>query len=96
MHKNGNSKIFTKDLENGNSIGVRLDPPKKAIPSKGYADEVAHAHKEIVPTPEVQNGKYFQPNKARGVQPLDDSGLPSNDPAKKHIPVGTRAGRKKG
>ena len=49
------------------------------------ADEVAHAHKEIVPTDKVTNGNY----KPKHAQTYDDLGSPTskNDWDANHIPI---------
>jgi hypothetical protein len=53
-------------------------------PPKGFADEVAHVHKEIVPTDKVSNGNYA-PSAATK---LNDAGVPTSDPREAHIPGG--------
>ena len=81
--KNGGT-VWTKDFPDGNTAAVRLDPPTIRDVPKGFADEVAHAHKEIVFTNNVVNGNY-KPGK--NVVTLDDSSLVTTDPLKAHIPL---------
>jgi RHS repeat-associated protein len=86
-------QIYVKDCGNGQSAAVRVDPPARTYPrQRGYADEVAHAHKETVPTSKVEDGSYFEPN-ASNVTRYNDAGQPSTDPAQVHIPVTSRKGR---
>jgi hypothetical protein len=77
-------KVLTKDLGNGRTMAVRLDPPTVRNPPKGFADEVPHAHKESIPTSTVQNGNY--PNGPH-VRKFDDAGNTSSDPTAVHIPT---------
>lgn len=74
-------------MSDGITAAVRLDEAKVRPKPKGFVDEVAHAHKEIVPTSEVKNGNYDV--KATS---LDDSGniLGSSQADKRpaHIPTG--------
>jgi hypothetical protein len=60
---NNGGTVWTKNLPDGNTAAVRLDPPTIRSAPKGYADEVAHAHKEIIPTSKVAAGNY-SPGKA--------------------------------
>jgi hypothetical protein len=51
-------QVWTKNLDNGMTAVVRVDPPAFGPGTRrpdplGYADEVAHAHKEAVPTSEI-------------------------------------------
>jgi len=78
--------VWTKCLPDGNTIAIRIDPPKARPQLLGYADEVPHVHKEMVPTHKVTGGNYL-PKHAKG---LDDDGIPSNDPRATHIPGGQR------
>jgi len=78
--------VWTKSLPDGNTIAIRIDPPKARPQLLGYADEVPHVHKEMVPTQKVIGGNYL-PKHAKG---LDDDGMPSNDPRATHIPGGQR------
>ena len=81
--KNGGA-IWTKNLPDGNTAAVRLDPPTVRDVPKGFADEIPHAHKEIVPTVNVENGNY-KPNQS--VTTLDDACCATTDPSKTHIPI---------
>lgn len=83
-------KIFLKDLGNGRSVRVRLDPATVRNPPKGYADEVPHAHKEAVdtgPTPE-DTASQDAANEIR----YDDSGCPTTDKVAQHIPINSGDG----
>ena len=82
---NSGGKIYTKDLGNGKTVAVRLDPAEVRTPPRGYADEVLHAHKETVPTSEVSAGNYS--HKAKGKTRFDDNGHPSSDQRAVHIPI---------
>jgi hypothetical protein len=64
---------------------VRLDPATVRSPAKGFADEVDHGHKEIVPTSSVTAGNY--PPSAVTTK-MDDSGSASTDKRAQHIPIG--------
>ena len=81
---NNGGTIWTKSLPDGNTSVVRVDPAMVRVKPKGFADEVPHVHKEIVPTNKVTNGNY----KPADAIKLDDHGLPSTDPGKTHIPGG--------
>lgn len=76
--------IWTKALPDGNTAVVRVDPAMVRARPRGFADEVPHVHKEIVPTANVTAGN-FHPSAATK---LDDTGIPSSDPGKTHIPGG--------
>ena len=41
-------KVLTKNMEDGNTVGVRIDPAKQRRNPLGHSDEVPHAHKEKV------------------------------------------------
>lgn len=80
--------VWTKDLGDGNTLAVRLDPPNPRATLKGgepRADQVPHAHKELIPTSEVVNGNYS--SQAPGKTTLNDLGQPSTDPTETHIPI---------
>jgi hypothetical protein len=81
---NNGGTIWTKVASDGNTAAVRVDPPMVRTPPKGFADEVAHVHKEIVPTDKVSNGNYA-PSAATK---LNDAGVPTSDPREAHIPGG--------
>ncbi|WP_338849539.1 hypothetical protein V8J88_10960 [Massilia sp. W12] len=74
--------VWTKATPDGNTAAIRLDPAKVRTPPRGFADEVKHAHKEIVPTSNVSGGNY------RGASHvLDDSCIVSTNPRDLHIPI---------
>jgi len=81
--KNGGT-IWTKPGADANTSAVRLDPANPKAPP-GNADAVPHAHKETVPTNQVQNGNYPQ----RAAQTYNDAGQPTSktDYAANHIPI---------
>ena len=81
--KNGGT-IWTKAMPDGNTAVVRVDPAMVRAKPKGFADEVPHIHKEIVPTNKVTNGNYAPADATK----LDDVCIPSTDPSKTHIPGG--------
>jgi hypothetical protein len=81
---NNGGTVWTKALPDGNTAAVRIDPATVRTTPKGFADEVPHAHKEIVPTTNVTNGNY-KPGKA--VTTLDDSCCATKNPADTHIPT---------
>lgn len=81
---NNGGTIWTKALPDGNTAVVRVDPAMVRAKPKGFADEVPHVHKEIVPTSKVSSGNY----KPADATKLDDCGVPSTDPGKTHIPGG--------
>jgi len=76
-------QVWTKPMPDGTTAAVRVDPATVRTPPKNFADEVAHAHKEIVPTPAVQGGNY--PNSA--ASKLNDAGRPAANKAEAHIPI---------
>jgi hypothetical protein len=82
---NSGGKVFTKDVGNGRTMSVRVDPPTIRNPPKGFADEVAHCHKESVPTSAITNGNYppSTPNQLK----FDDMGRVSTDVRAVHIPI---------
>ena len=71
-------------MPDGNTAVVRVDPAMVKPKPRGFADEVPHVHKEIVPTNRVTNGNFAR----RDATTLDDAGVPSIDPRKTHIPGG--------
>jgi len=75
--------VYTKQMGDGSTAAVRTDPAKVRIPPKNFADEKAHAHKEVVPTAMVANGNYAPKAKTS----LDDKGDVTTDPSKAHIPI---------
>jgi RHS repeat-associated protein len=77
--------VWTKSAGDGNTAVVRIDPPMVRAKPRGYADEVSHVHKEIVPTQNVRNGNY---DNNPSVVKLDDLGNPSTDQISTHIPGG--------
>lgn len=81
---NNGGTIWTKTAADGNTAAVRVDPPMVRQNPKGFADEVPHVHKEIVPTKDVSNGNY-PPSAATK---LNDSSNSSSDPRQTHIPGG--------
>jgi len=78
-------KVYTKDLGDGRTAAVRLDPYNPRSPA-GYADAVPHAHKETLPSTAVSGGNYS--NQAAGLTKFDDTGKPSTDMKAVHIPTG--------
>jgi hypothetical protein len=81
---NNGGTIWTKAGADGNTAAVRIDPAMVRANPKGFADEVSHVHKEIVPSSAVSNGNY-PPSAATT---LDDFGNPTTDPRLTHIPGG--------
>jgi hypothetical protein len=81
---NNGGTVWTKMLPDGNTAVVRVDPAMVRVKPKGFADEIPHVHKEIVPTSKVSSGNY----KPADATKLDDCGLPTTDPSKTHIPGG--------
>ena len=66
-------QVWTKSLPDGNTAAVRIDPAESRSPPLGRADEVPHAHKEIVPTSSVSSGNYGPP-RISGSTLCDDTG----------------------
>ncbi|AQR68105.1 hypothetical protein BZG29_06885 [Janthinobacterium sp. LM6] len=66
-------QVWTKNLPDGYTASVRIDPAESRSPPLGRADEVPHAHKEIVPTSSVSNGNYGPP-RLSGSLLCDDTG----------------------
>ena len=65
------------------TASIRLDPANVRKRPKGFADEVPHAHKEIVPTNQVVDGNYPQ----TAASTLNDLGNVSTDKRATHIPI---------
>jgi hypothetical protein len=80
---NDGGKVWTKSFADGSTAAVRIDPAKLRNPPLGWADEVAHAHKEIVPSAKVVNGNYRE----RFATTLDDLGNLSVVRSATHIPI---------
>jgi len=80
--KSGGS-VWTKDLPDGDTAAVRLDPPNARSPSD-FADAVEHAHKEIVPSSKVVEGNYHP----KFATTLDDFCNATTCKASIHIPTG--------
>lgn len=57
--KDGTGSVWTKEGSDGNTAAVRLD--RASTKGKGFADEVDHAHKEIVASNKVVDGNYKAP-----------------------------------
>jgi len=66
-------QVWTKNLPDGYTASVRIDPAESRSPPLGRADEVPHAHKEIVPTSSVSNGNYGPPRLSGSIL-CDDTG----------------------
>jgi len=79
--KNG-GEVWTKAGSDGNTAAVRLDP---ASGKAGFADNVPHAHKEIVPSNKVVDGNYY-PNKAKTFDDLGNQ-TSKTDWDANHIPI---------
>ena len=80
-------KVWTKNMEDGNTVGVRIDPAKQRRNPLGHSDEVPNAHKEKIPTDKIRNGNYQTADTI-----FDDNGvvLEKNnieDIPKAHIPI---------
>nr|WP_314286840.1 hypothetical protein [uncultured Capnocytophaga sp.] len=45
-------------MEDGNTVGVRIDPAVQREVSLEQSDEVPNAHKEKIPTDKIRNGNY--------------------------------------
>ncbi|MFM7136009.1 MAG: hypothetical protein ACKO1M_02925, partial [Planctomycetota bacterium] len=78
-----NGWVWTKSHPDGTTSAVRIDPAKLRNPPLGWADEVAHVHKEIVPSAKVVNGNYEPPFATT----LDDLGNLSVVRSATHIPI---------
>jgi len=75
--------VWTKPMPKGQTAVVRIDPAMPSTPKK-FADEVPHAHKEIVPTSAVNQRGNFDQSRATK---LDDAGAKTTDPTRTHIPI---------
>ena len=80
---NSGGSFWTKAGTDGSTASVRLDPPMTRSPPRGFADEVVHGHKEVVPTTSVTGGNY-PPSSATK---LNDAGTATADPRAAHIPI---------
>jgi hypothetical protein len=83
----GSGSVWTKQGSDGNTSAVRLDPATVRTPPKGFADEVPHAHKENVPTNEVQNGNYKSPSSRLNDKGEVPSGNKNQSKRDQHIPI---------
>jgi len=81
---NKKGEVWTKDLGNGKTQGVRIDPPVKRLVPRGWGDEVDHVQKELVPTDRISKGNY-QPEDV--LKRLNDKGMESLDKRELHIPI---------
>lgn len=82
--RSGEGSVWTRPMPDGNTAAVRLDPASPATP-KNYADEVAHAHKELVSTSDVDaTGNY---DRAARNGKYGDDGVPTKDRGAHHIPI---------
>ena len=84
MSANSGGTVWTKALSDGNTAAVRIDPAVTRPNPRGWADEVPHVHKEIVPTSEIQNGNYKPSN---SVVTLDDMCCVTSNKTDTHIPI---------
>jgi RHS repeat-associated protein len=82
LGRNGGT-VWTKKMPKGQTAVVRLDPPTPPTP-RAWADEVAHAHKEIVPTAAVNRRGNFDGDRATT---LDDAARRTLEPRATHIPI---------
>jgi len=75
-------KVWTKNMEDGNTVGVRIDP---ASGNDGFVDNRLHAHKEIVSSDKIIDGNY----KPKHAKTFDDLGnqTSKNDWEANHIPI---------
>ena len=84
-------KAYIKDLGNGYSSQIRVDPiqwdPEQESPSE-RAGARPHVHKEGVRTKQTNADTYDQ-NNDKGKITYDDENCPSSDPYKTHIPIST-------
>ena len=77
--------IYVKNLPNGRSVRIRVDPAEIRKNPKGWADEKPHVHKEGVDT--GANDSETAGKSAKNQVRYDDSGCPSNEPEDVHIPI---------
>ena len=82
-------EIWMKNLPDGNTASIRIDPRKVRTPPLGYADETPHFHKESVPTDKVSNGNYKPKHSVQyNDQDISSSkGTNINHAADVHIPM---------
>jgi len=79
--------IYIKDLGNGRSVRVRVDPAKVRNPPEGKADDVPHAHKETVDTGTDKDKEETASKDAKNEIKFDDTGCPSTDWKDTHTPI---------
>ncbi len=77
--------IFIKNLPNGRSVRVRVDPAEVRKNPKGWADEKSHVHKEGVDT--GTSNEDTASKSAKNPVRYDDSGCASDNPEDIHIPT---------
>ncbi len=77
--------VWTKEMPKGQTAAVRIDPATERTPPRGWADEVPHAHKEIVPSGNVDSRGNYDHND--GPISLDDSARKTDDREATHIPI---------
>lgn len=80
----GGGTVWTKEMPKGQTAAVRIDPATSRTPLRGFADEVPHAHKEIVPTSAVSKRGNYDPSRSLS---LDDAASKTADPTRTHIPI---------
>ncbi|WP_375605562.1 hypothetical protein [Flavobacterium davisii] len=76
--------VWTKPMADGNTVVVRVDPAMSRTPARGFADEVPHAHKEVVSTSDISAGDY---GRGASVTKYDDLNNVSTNPRDIHIPI---------
>lgn len=77
--------IYVKNLPNGRSVRIRVDPAEVRKNPKGWADEKPHVHKEGVDTGATDEDTAGK--SAKNPVRYDDSGCPSDDHEDVHIPT---------
>jgi len=81
---NSGGLVWSKDMPDGNTVVIRTDPAQVRTPPRAWADEVAHAHKESVPTTYMSAGDY---STGAPVTKYSDSNMASTDINSVHIPL---------
>ena len=82
---NNGGRVFTKPMQKAQAAVARIDPAELRPTPRGWADEVPHAHKEIVDGAWVSRRGDFDPWETRVT--LDDSGTKTSDRVRTHIPI---------
>jgi RHS repeat-associated protein len=81
--------VWSKNMADGTTAIVRVDPAVTRTPSKGWADERPHVHKESVSTSDMSNGDYGRDASVTKYDDANNISSPTSSTHKSdtHIPI---------